>query len=90
MTLYEQWTSGRPRDFHIVTDSPDLVGLYSRREVFVWDEKEQSWVNPSQETYGADIQVIRAEVFGVKAAIPGAVVGREFVTNVMGHPLARA
>lgn len=89
MTLYEQWTSGRPKDFHIVTDSPDLVGLYPRHEVFIWDEKEQSWMNPPLETYGTDIQVLRAEVFGIKSGIPGAVISREFVTNVMGHPLER-
>lgn len=87
MTIEEQATSGRPKDFHIVTNSPDLVGLYSTHEVHVWDKSKKKWVNPSFQTYGACLTVIRSEIFGINASIPQACISNELVTNIMGHPL---
>ena len=85
MTIEEQATSGRPKDFHIVTNSPDLVGLYSRHEVYVWNKSTKEWENPDFQTYGADISLIRRSIFGITASIPEACISNEGVTNVMGY-----
>lgn len=84
MTTRQKTETSRPRDFHIITDCPDLVGLYKREEVFIW--KGGKWVHPKINTYGTSINLIRHEVFGIKSTIPRAVLDGK-VTNCMGQPL---
>lgn len=86
MTTYQRHTSGVPRDFHIVTDAADLVALYPREEVFIWCNDTNRWTNPFIQTYGADIEVIRREFFGINYSIPRAVADGK-TTNVMGHEI---
>jgi len=50
MTQNQLFTTSRPRDFHIVTDSPFLVSLYDMYEVFILVRGK--WVNPDFQTYG--------------------------------------
>jgi hypothetical protein len=89
MSVMQQCTSGVPRGFHIVTDSPFLVGLYSREDVYMWSEEYQRWVHPNVQTYGANFEVILSHVFGYTNGIAGAVISNKYVTNVMGHPLKK-
>lgn len=84
MTTYERHTSGVPRDFHIMTDAPDLIALYKRQEVFVWCKNRKKWVNPDFQTYGAEIDYIRRMLFNIEASIPRATIDGK-ITNIMGR-----
>lgn len=86
MTTYQCHTSTVPRDFHIMTDCPDLVAMYDRESVFMWDAKRKTWVHPDMQTYGAAIEIIRHMCFGITASIPRYVIDGK-VTNCMGHPV---
>jgi len=88
MSIMDQHRSGCPDKFHIVTNSPDLVGLYDREDVFVWNEEDKRWEHPFCQTYAADLCSIRQEVFGINVAIPRATVDGD-TTNCMGHPLKK-
>jgi hypothetical protein len=83
MTTQQQFETARPRDFHIVTDSPFLVPLYDRLEVFIWEDGE--WKHPDVQTYGAGYSRILTSVFG-GPNIPRAVYDGK-VTNCMGSKL---
>ncbi len=85
MSTHQQCTSGRPADYHIVTDSIFLVGLYSREEVFMWDGRR--WVHPNVQTYGANFETILFHVFNYTGGISGAVISNKLTTNVMGYPI---
>ena len=52
MTTNQLFTTSIPRDFHIVTDSPFLVPLYKRENVFI--NVRGKWVNPDMQTFGCD------------------------------------
>lgn len=82
MTFHDQCHSSRPRDFHIVTDSPFLVGLYDRKEVFIW--KGGKWVNPEIQTYGASFNLIIDVIFGITSSIARATLDGK-TTNCMGY-----
>ena len=82
MTTHEQLTSGRPRDFHIVTDCPFLVPLYSCDDVYVWHQQDKQWRRPSFQTYGCSFTLVIQNIFGGKG-IPQAVLDGK-TTNVMG------
>lgn len=85
MTTHQKWTTSRPRDYHIVTDAPELVGLYDSEEVFIW--KDGEWVNPRFQTYGTSVNLLVSKLFGTKHTIAHAVVSSELVTNCMGYPI---
>jgi len=87
MTTEQCFKSSRPRDFHIVTDCPFLVSLYSREEVFIW--REGKWINPKFQTYGSSFSMIISEVFDYDHTIPQAVVSRKGVTNCMGREIKK-
>jgi hypothetical protein len=72
----------RPKDFHIVTDSPFLVGLYDRKEVFVW--KNNKWINPDIQTFGASYSIIIQDIFGYNNTIPQTIIKSDECTNCMG------
>jgi len=82
MTTKDCLLSTCPKDFHIVTDSPFLVSLYSREEVFIW--KDDKWQNPDFQTYGADFSIILDDIFGYNHSIPQAVINSKECTNCMG------
>lgn len=87
MSIQAQHTSGRPLRYHVVTNSPDLVGLYDREEVWIYSKEEKRWVHPDFQTYACDLSRIR-QLFGIQAAIPRACLDGK-TTNVMGHPVKR-
>jgi hypothetical protein len=82
MTTLECFETGRPSEFHIVTDSIFLVPLFDRDEVFIW--KKNKWVNPDFQTYGCSYTRIM-DLFGITSSIPRATLDGK-TTNVMGHP----
>lgn len=82
MTTAELLYSGAPASFHIVTDSPFLVPLYPRLEVFLWVDGE--WANPNFETYGLSYTKVIMQVFGYPYTIPAAAADGN-TTNIMGH-----
>lgn len=87
MTTMDYFKSSRPRDFHIVTDCPFLVGLYDRKEVFIW--RDGKWINPTFQTYGCSYSIIFDDVFGYTNTIPQAVIDGKKVTNCMGHGIKK-
>lgn len=86
MTLMQMLTSGVPEHFHIVTDCPFLVPLYSDHEVFIW--RDGRWVNPRFQTYACSYSMIISGIWGYEYTIPAATVNGE-TTNVMGHGIKR-
>jgi hypothetical protein len=82
MTTQQMFTSSVPRDYHIVTDSPFLVSLYKKLEVFIWINNE--WFNPDMQTYGASYDYIIKRLFG-GFDIPKSVLDGT-ITNCMGYP----
>lgn len=86
MTFDEQLNSGRPDEYHIVTDSPFLVGLYSDEDVYYW--KDGQWVNPNFQTYGCSYNMIMSRLFACKYSIPRAVLDGE-ITNIMGYNIKK-
>ena len=80
MTTEEQFNTARPRDFHIVTDSPFLVSLYKRHEVFILERGK--WVTPDFQTYGCSYNTIMRRFFNAPC-IPQAVLDGK-TTNCMG------
>ena len=87
MTTIDCFKSSRPKDFHIVTDSPFLVGLYSQHEVFIW--RKGKWINPDFQTYGCSRGVILSEIFGIESSIQQAVISHKGVTNCMGREIKK-
>jgi len=87
MSTQECFTTTRPRDFHIVTNSVFLVGLYTQVEVFIWDKKKGVWVNPELQTYGASYLLIMMQVFGYTNTIPQSCISRKECTNCMGSKI---
>jgi hypothetical protein len=83
MTTLQCFQTSRPRDYHIVTDCPYLVGLYDMQEVFIW--KKGKWVNPDFQTYGCSFNLITMKLFGFTSTIPQAVLDGK-TTNCMGYP----
>lgn len=69
MSLAQQMTA-RPYTVDIITESPYIVGLYDRLNVFVWDSQYEAWVNPNFQTYGASISVLTMELFDNRVSIP--------------------
>jgi|SRR6476620_6405244 len=86
MTTRELWTSARPRDFHIMTDSAVLVSLYDRREVFIYDE-ERGWINPDIQTYGAAVDHILLNIWNLTYSQNHTVIDSKLATNCLGSPL---
>ena len=82
MTMDDQFNTSRPRDFHIVTDSPFLVSLYKRHEVFYLERGK--WVNPDFQTYGCSYDCIMNRLWKYGQSIPQAVLNGK-VTNCMGN-----
>jgi len=80
MTTNQLFTTTRPRDFHIVTDSPFLVPLYDRREVFILVRGK--WVNPEFQTYGCSYNRI-SDLWKDSCSIPRAVLDGK-TNNCMG------
>lgn len=85
MTTHQCFTTMCPRDYHIFTDSPYLVGLYDRDEVFIW--KDGKWVNPDIQTYGCSYNLIAMELFNYFNTIPQAVIDSSKCTNCMGSKI---
>ncbi len=81
MTTNQQLNTGRPKDFHIITDSHFLVPLYDKRDVYFWNGKE--WENPDFQTFGTSYSLILSELWDGEYSIPRAVVDGK-ITNVMG------
>jgi len=82
MTTHDLLNSGRPRDFHIVTDSPFLIPLYSCDDVFVWHQEDKEWRRPSFQTYGCSYDRVIRGIFNGNC-MPQAVLDGS-TTNVMG------
>lgn len=81
MTQDQLFKTGRPKDFHIVTDSPFLVPLYDNDDVrYVEDGK---WVSPRFQTYGCSYNVVMGRLWD-GGSIPFAVLNGK-TTNVMGR-----
>ena len=86
MTTHDLVHSGRPKDYHIITDSHFLVGLYSRHEVFIFDNKDNRWINPGLQTYGTSRELLLSELWGIESSIQMAVLNGN-VTNCMGRKI---
>ena len=84
MTTIDKHHSGRPSEYHVVTDEPMFVGLYKKQEVFIW--KDGAWVNPDFQTYGCSLSIIMDNIFGIESSIPRAVIDGK-TTNCMGHKI---
>jgi hypothetical protein len=83
MSTNQLFTTSRPRDYHIVTDSPFLVPLYDRLEVFILVRGK--WVNPDFQTYGCSYS--RAmRLWNEMTEIPAYALDGK-VTNCMGSKL---
>ena len=76
--------SSTPRDFHIVTDCPYLVSLYSRHQVFYLERGK--WKNPDFQTYGCSFDTILQKLWNYESSIPKMVLDGK-VTNCMGSKL---
>ena len=87
MTTMEKFTTSRPRDFHIVTDCPYLVSLYSFHEVFIW--RNGKWENPNFQTYGCSYEIITSNIWEYQNSIPQAVIDSKGVTNCMGYKIKK-
>ncbi len=85
MTRRELHTTGCPRDHHIITDAPELVGLYKREEVFFY--RDGKLVNPDFQTYGASQVLIERRLWDRVNDLPRAVYDGK-ITNIMGYPVA--
>ncbi len=85
MTTEQCFKTSRPKDYHIVTDCPFLISLYSREEVFLW--KNGNWENPNIQTYGTSYNLIIDVIFGYEYSIPQAVISKKGVTNCMGYSI---
>jgi hypothetical protein len=83
MTMEQQFKTARPRDFHIVTDSPFLVSLYKNHEVFYLQGKK--WIQPTFQTYGCAYRTIMSRLWNAPC-IPQAVLDGK-VTNILGMEL---
>ena len=55
MTQNQLFRTARPRDFHIVTDSPFLVPLFDMWDVYYLERGK--WRNPNFQTYGCSYNV---------------------------------
>jgi hypothetical protein len=83
MTTQEMFTSTVPQNLHIITDSPFLIPLYKKSEVFIW--KNNEWINPDMQTYGASYEYVIKRLFN-GGDIPKSVLDGT-VTNCMGYKL---
>jgi hypothetical protein len=87
MTTREQLSSGKPSEFHIVTDSPFLVSLYGCDEVYYWSVQRQKWVNPNFQTRACSYgRILMSELFDARTDIPTALLDGK-TTNVMGYEI---
>jgi hypothetical protein len=82
MSTDDCFRSSVPSDFHIVTDNVFLVSLYSTKEVFIW--RNNKWVHPEIQTYGASYTMIIDYVFDYGTTIPTAILNGK-TTNCMGR-----
>jgi len=85
MTTFELHTTSIPKYRHIITDSPFLISLYKREEVFIWNNNSHTWINPEFQTYACSYHIIMHRLFNV-SCIPKATLDGT-VTNCMGNEL---
>jgi hypothetical protein len=83
MTTNQLFTTAPPRDFHIVTDSPFLVPLYSMHNVFICENGK--WVNPRFQTYGCAYTTVM-RLWKENRVIPSFTFDGK-VTNCMGNEI---
>lgn len=67
MPFFEQ-VNYRPYVKSIVTESPWLIGLYDREQVFAVDE-DGAWRNPNMQTYGASLDWITHQLLHWQCSI---------------------
>lgn len=84
MTMQDQFHTSKPKDYHILTDSPFLVPLYDKKEVFIWDKEGEDWRNPDFQTYACSFNYIIMELFDYSNTIPQGCIDFRLVTNCMG------
>lgn len=56
-----------PYNKSIVTENPYLISSYSKHEV--WVLKNGEWENPSEQTFGADINLITNNILGYNTSM---------------------
>lgn len=71
--------SYRPYLKSIVTECEWLIGVYPMERVWIW--KDNQWVNPPMQTYGASRNLITCNLLGVHQTIPLHVIGDSEAKN---------
>lgn len=57
----------------IVTENPYIISCYSRNDVWILQDDE--WTHPSDQTYGASVNLITSSILQYNNTIPTAVLG---------------
>ena len=83
MSTNQLFTTSKPKEFHIVTDSPFLVPLYSWQDVFI--NVRGKWRNPEFQTYGCDYSRVM-RLWRDSQPIPAYALNGK-VTNCLGSKL---
>lgn len=83
MTTHDLFHTMRPKDFHVVTDSPYIVPLYDRKEVFILEDGK--WVHPDFQTFGCSYEIVTDRIWNYRNSIPQAIINSDKCTNCMGH-----
>jgi hypothetical protein len=77
----------RPYVKSIVTESSWLIGMYSKKDV--WVLKNNVWVHPDFQTFGTSRELIEDQLFGITSSIPLQVISskltKEF-NNKLAYP----
>jgi len=65
--------SYRPYVKSVITENPWIISSYSRDRV--WIIRDGEWQNPSQQTYGASVNMIMCSILNSSSTIPLNIIG---------------